>query len=460
MGFSGEQALSLLDNLADGLLVQTVPTGEVAHVNAGFLGLLACDRTLLEGRPDGWIEHIYPEDQSPVRRWWQELLVHPTATERTYRILQPGRKLCWVQCRSLPLKTQPSQPPYLATLHVDVTTQQPVLASSSSQEETLQNLFSPFLIGIGCCDAVGRLVWVNEAFEALLDYAPGALLGHRLKDLIALSAPGTGAWGWGTSPRPWSNELELLTGSGQRRQVLVTVAPLGFQFHPKATCICLVQDINQYKQTEHWAQPALPGTEVLIAEIHHRVKNNLQIISSLLELQANRTQDLYTRAILFSSQDRVLAMSLIHETLYQGNNIARINFADYIRHLVGSLSRAYIPDQGIDFNLSLDTTATLSTDLAVPLGLILHELVTNALNHGRFSSARRGAIVVELKALENSQYEVSVQQTSSCLPDGFAMDNPSSMGLQIVKLLTLKIGAQLTVEPNPPTFKVVFSTNE
>jgi len=460
MGINGNQALNMLDSLVNGVLVQTIPTGSLVHVNQSFLELLGCDRLCFNHHPDGWIDHIHRDDQDSMRQWWKRLLANPISAEQTYRVFLTEHSLRWVQCRTMPLDAAQGRQPCLATVHIDVTGQCQGFSSGILQCETLQSFLGAFSIGIGCCGADGHLTWVNTAFESLLDYGPGTLLGRSLQALIAPNSRSTLTSDWpGLTRQPWSQEVQLLTRYNQGRWMLVTVAPLEPQVPGSGAAVCMIQDITHYKQAEDQLRTSLRSTEVLIAEIHHRVKNNLQIISSLLELQANRIQDPHTQAILLSSQDRVLAMSLIHETLYQSDDMAQINFAAYVQQLVGGLSRAYRGNQAIEFQLHLEGTTTISTNLAVPLGLMLNELVTNALKHS-LSSSPHGTLLVNLRGLSDHRFEVAVQQTAGQLPDGFSLDHPSSMGLQIVKLLALKIGADLTVQHQPTTFTIVFSTQE
>jgi PAS domain S-box-containing protein len=456
MTFQSAQALSILDSLSDGLLVQTVPTGGVVHVNPGFLNLLVCDRDRLNQHPDGWMEHIYLDDQPSIRQWWQQLITHPITAEQTYRILSPSGQLRWIQCRSVKVQPSPEASPCLATLHVDVTQQQRPPQIQPSPCDVLQTVMGQFLMGVACCLAGGQIVWSNDAFCQILGHPPGALTHKRLQDLITPASPTLTLGGWPSPPVPQSQELELINRSGQIRWILTTIVPLAAEEQPSGSFLCLIQDITQYKQAETELRASLKETEVLVAEIHHRVKNNLQIISSLLELQATRTQDANAKSILLSSQDRVLAMSLIHETLYQSNNLTQIDFAVYIRQLVGGLSRAYLDHRSVNFTLNLDTSLIISTNLAVPLGLILNELVTNALKHS-FSKAPQGTLIIDLQALASGDLQLTVREPNGCLPEDFSMHHSSSMGLQIVTLLTQKIQAQLAVNHQPTTFQIVFA---
>ncbi len=458
MTFQSAQALSILDSLSDGLLVQTVPTGGVVHVNPGFLELLVCDRTLLAQRPDGWIERIYPDDQPQMRQWWQRLMAHPAPAEHTYRVLQPTGQLRWIQCRSMQVQASPGATLCVATLHVDVTQQRQEAAAQLLSDGRLQTIFGPFLIGAIGCDARGRILWCNDAFCQMLDYPPGSLTHQCLQDLIAPFCRQRDFTTWLDNPCPWSQELEFVSGLGQLHWMLTTIAPLQSRYQQNGAFFCMIQDITRYKQADTELRASLKETEVLIAEIHHRVKNNLQIISSLLELQANRTRDTNAKRILLSSQDRVLAMSLIHETLYQSDNLAQIDFALYVRRLVAGVSRAYGANPLVDFTLNLDPAVVISTNLAVPLGLILNELVTNALKHS-FTGSCRGGVMIDLQSLTQRRFQLSVSQPAGRLPDDFSMEHTSSMGLQIVTLLTQNIGATLSVQHQPTAFQVVFYTN-
>jgi two-component system, chemotaxis family, CheB/CheR fusion protein len=218
-----------------------------------------------------------------------------------------------------------------------------------------------------------------------------------------------------------------------------------------------IEDITARRQAEAQIQNSLTEKDVLLREIHHRVKNNLQIVSSLLSLQSNRASDPQASAILQDSQNRVGAMAAIHDILYQSPNLADLNFAEYITTLVGNLFTSYSVDlASISLHVDVQSAATFSIDRAVLCGLIVNELVTNAIEHG-FGDDRHGEITIALAANERNLLTLSVANNGRSLPPDFDLRNVRSMGLNLVMSLVKQIEGDLTVETGDLTvFKVTF----
>src|SRR5438105_6864032 len=198
------------------------------------------------------------------------------------------------------------------------------------------------------------------------------------------------------------------------------------------------------KCAEQAIRESLREKEALLKEIHHRVKNNLKIISSLLAMQSDSVADESMRALLQESQNRVRAMAMIHEKLYQSSNLARIHFGDYVSSLTGFLFRSYSNTAGrVALKLTVDEVH-LNIDSAVPCGLILNELVSNSLKHA-FKDGRSGELRVELRA-EPEGYKLTVADNGSGLPSDFDLTRIKSLGLQLVETLSRQIKGRLTVE--------------
>jgi signal transduction histidine kinase len=202
-------------------------------------------------------------------------------------------------------------------------------------------------------------------------------------------------------------------------------------------------------------QASLHEKEVLLREIHHRVKNNLQVIGSLLHLQSDQLKDPEGLALFEDMQNRIRSMALIHESLYQTGDLARFNFAGYIESLSTHLVQSYQAETShIRLYTALDKLA-FDVDTAIPCGMLLNELLTNALKYA-FPDGRAGDIHIVLRA-EAGQVTLSVRDTGIGLPESLDFRNTESLGLQLVCMLTEQLGGTMTLTRERGTaFTVTF----
>jgi two-component sensor histidine kinase/CheY-like chemotaxis protein len=189
---------------------------------------------------------------------------------------------------------------------------------------------------------------------------------------------------------------------------------------------------------------SLHEKEVLLREIHHRVKNNLQVISSLLNLQSKYVKDEKALEMFKECQGRVRSMALIHQRLCQSKNLAQINFARHVQDLAASLFRSYgIGPQAVHLTVEVDDVV-LGIDTIIPCTLIIHELVTNALKYA-FAGGRTGEIGIELRAEADNRFRLVVRDNGVGLPRDFDYRTADSLGLQIVVALTEQLDGSLEV---------------
>ena len=195
-------------------------------------------------------------------------------------------------------------------------------------------------------------------------------------------------------------------------------------------------------------QRSLAEKEVLLREVHHRVKNNLQVISSLFNLQSRDLTDPATLAVFRESQHRIRAMAMIHEHLYRSTDLASVDLAQYVRSLGGALEAAYRsrPDQ-VKLVFALESV-TLAIDQAVPCGLVLNELIANAFEHG-FPGDREGSVTLHLRR-ERGDVVLVVADDGVGLPPGADVRAQPSLGLRLVTtLVEHQLGGEVTVESGP-----------
>jgi two-component sensor histidine kinase len=201
----------------------------------------------------------------------------------------------------------------------------------------------------------------------------------------------------------------------------------------------------------------LEEKEALLKEVHHRVKNNLQLISSLLNLQAANVTDPAVAELFSDSRNRVRSMALVHENLYRAGNFARIPMATHIERLCGHLARAYdLHRQRVELEIAVDEIE-LDMNTATSCGLIINELVSNALKHA--FAGRGGHLRVSLQRDGDSRYVLRVADDGVGIDRDVAVENAGSLGLQLVGDLTQQIRGSLSVEAGRGTcFTVTFNT--
>ncbi len=221
----------------------------------------------------------------------------------------------------------------------------------------------------------------------------------------------------------------------------------------------ILRDITDRKAAEEKIKASLREKEVLLKEIHHRVKNNLQVVSSLLNLQARGIGDEETRRFFKESQHRVHSMALIHEQLYESEDLSRIDFPSYIGQLVAYLFRAY----GVSLSrVGLKTrieNLNFEVDVAVPCGLIINELVSNSLKYG-FPEGRQGEIRIDFQQGPKDQITLAVGDNGVGFPPGVNLLNTRTLGLRLVRSLAQQLGGHAELKSRSGTqVKIQFSSS-
>ena len=215
----------------------------------------------------------------------------------------------------------------------------------------------------------------------------------------------------------------------------------------------IIIDITEQRRAQQALQNSVTEKEVMLQEIHHRVKNNLQIVSSLLSLQSTSINDPADLTLFQESVDRIRSMALIHDRLYKSRDLVGIEFREYIESLVMSLFHSY-GRYGISYNADVQDVR-FAIDTAIPFGLIINELVTNALKHA-FPDGRKGTITVSLAARPTGGVALSVADDGIGLPPGIDVMKTTSLGLQLVKILTDQLTGTLEISrEHGTTFSVM-----
>jgi PAS domain S-box-containing protein len=308
-----------------------------------------------------------------------------------------------------------------------------------------------------------RFIQVNPAHSQLLGYTISELasltledISHPddlLQDLDCLQQFELGHFD------SFRMEKRFIKKNGDLIQTNITVSILPDQDGRPKFSLAMIEDITERRQAEDKIKTSLLEKETLLKEIHHRVKNNLQIISSLLRLQSRQIRDHEDLDILKESQNRVQAMALIHEKLYQSSSLAKIDCQEYITTLVQELFRSYNAHrQKIDFRVKVNQSS-LAIALATPFGLIINELVSNSLKYA-FTETVGGQIFIGLQEPNQGQFNLIISDNGKGLPKSLDFRNTKTLGFQLVRRLTKQLNGTIELDRSQGTeFKIVFTTD-
>ena len=244
---------------------------------------------------------------------------------------------------------------------------------------------------------------------------------------------------------------------GQEFPVSLTISPIKDATGKIIGASKSVRDISDKKRAEEQIQASLREKEVLLREIHHRVKNNLQVIYSLLRLQSKLVTDPKASALFKDSQARVKAMALVHETLWQSKNLSRIDMSEYSRTLTRRLFESYgISSDTLGLNLNI-APVSFSMETAVSCGQLINELVSNCLKHA-FPNGRTGDVTVELLSNGNDTYLLTVSDNGVGLPPDFEVGKAESLGWQLVPMLVEQLNGTFELQESAgTTVRLTFS---
>ncbi len=253
-----------------------------------------------------------------------------------------------------------------------------------------------------------------------------------------------------SEPRHWrSFEVELLKQLATHMAIAIQQSELYQQ---------LQNELAERKKAEAQLKISLREKESLLKEIHHRVKNNLQVISSVLRLQSDYVKDEQVLQLFKDSQNRIRSMALIHEKLYQSSDLSRINLSEYLTELTGNLMRSYTSG-AVPIRLRITSgDVWLNIDTAIPCGLIINELVSNSLKHAFPRPQETNEIEIEIQQTDAKQLTLTVRDNGIGFPKRLDFRNTESLGLELVCIFTEQLGGRIELDrSNGTAFTLTFS---
>ena len=330
------------------------------------------------------------------------------------------------------------------------------LARSEARYRELVANLSDMVVEIGLD---GTIAYASPQVERIFGFRPEELVGKSMGDFIHPDYAGNGLVAMTEIARDGlAMDFEFKTLHKDGRYIDASISGRLVDASGTPKIVGIVKDITGRKQDEARLRAALREKEVLLKEVHHRVKNNLQVIISLLSIQSRQVKDRAVLDVLRDSESRIRSIALIHEKLCKSQDVAMVDFAGYVQNLVPELFKAYALEKGAPALDMRVQDLRLGIDIAVPCGLIINELVTNCLKHA-FPSGRNGTITVDFHGNGNGRAALMVGDDGIGMPPGIDLHDTQSIGLGMVKALCEQLEGTLEMERGRGTaITVSFST--
>jgi PAS domain S-box-containing protein len=367
----------------------------------------------------------------------------------------------WVSLVVTPVRDESGTIRYLASTVEDITERRRGEQELQESRQRLDGIVGSAMDAIVTVDEAYRIVLANPAAERMFGYPPSDLLGRALDLLVPPQfreghSAQVAQFGEGGVTSRRVAESRPVFGLRRNGEIfpleasISTDRSIGRRFYT-----AILRDVTERRRADEALRASVKEKQALLKEVHHRVRNNLQVISSFLSLESNRIDHHGTRAVLKDMQNRIMSMAVLHETLYRSQTFARVDMAEYLRKLTNQLTRSLLSRRsGITVHLGLEAVS-LELDQSIPCGLILNELVSNALKHA-FPESRSGGVWVDLQQAQEGRCRLRVRDDGVGLPTDFETRRGGSLGLQVVADLARQLNGSLTIGPGS-VFDVVFT---
>ncbi len=439
-----------------------IQDSKIVYTNKSFSRISGYSiEELLSFTPNETVNLVHPDDQKMIwgnlRKRMDGLDIPPHYQFRG--ISKDGiTKILDLYASDTEFKGKPAIQGFILDITDRVEAQNRINKRTKFIETILNNL--PLGIAVNEINS-GKSTFINKEFQEISGWTKKEIPNLRKLFKKALNNPGQGK---NISNKIRSDikekkpenlfwdSIELESKTGDKKYLSAKTIPL----YDQNLIILTVQDITERITADKQIQHSLKEKEILLREVHHRVKNNLQTISSLLDLQAESIKDSAALEAFRSSQSRIRSMALIHERLYKSENLSRIKAQEYINNLIDYLEATYDSQAG---NIKLKTNVQnilLNLDTAIPCGLIINELVSNSMKYA-FPGEQAGTIEVSLLVSSADSISLSVKDDGIGIPADLTIENSPSLGLQLVYLLAKQInGTLITERENGTRVELVF----
>ncbi len=419
-------------------------TGRYVYVNRPWEGALGRNASNALGKAT---QDVWPLESALLLRETDEaVLASDESMEFVRSLTDPAGKIIHLWVCKFPVRDAYGNK-YVGGVALDITKQKNDEKALKESEEKFRLLVETMNDGVGITDADGIVTYINDRVTEITGFSRNEIMGRKITDFVDSVTREKFAEQFAQRKEGRSGiyEVVFVCKDGQPIPLILSSKPLFGEDGTFRGALAVATNIGEFKQTQERLLASLKEKDVLLQEVHHRVKNNLQLMLSLLRMQSRRIEEPRILEVLRDAENRVFSISLVHEKLYLSPTLSTIQMGPYVKALTSHVVQAY---QGASSQIAVVVhvdEVTFSLDTAIPLGMILTELVSNVLRHA-FPPGTKGQLRVALRAKNDDMYELSVADTgvgSDVQRDACARE---SLGLDLVRTFTAQLEGNVEIE--------------
>ncbi|MFC1769858.1 PAS domain S-box protein [Nitrospirota bacterium] len=405
-------------------------------------------------------QFIHPDDAEVTTSWFNEMISkkEPRGAIENRQVSKDGivHHVLW---NSTFHYDEEGNITFIDSISRDITERKQAEAKVRESEEKYRTLFNSHQIGVAILGINGRIVDVNSAFCEMLGYSEEEIKLKSFSDITHVDGLDENIRLYGElvegKRKSYTMEKKYVHKQGHIIWGSLSVFGIFDQAGKYVYCLALIRDISTNKEYEVNIETALKEKEVLLKEVHHRVKNNMSVISSLLNMQSTYVKDPEDLEMFRESQGRIKAMALVHEKLYKTESFALINLPEYLTSLAQSIKATFKGDTVIDLRYDI-ANVNLDIDILIPCGLIINELLTNSFKHA-FNGTDKPVIDIRLELIDDKDIKLSIADNGAGLPADFDIDQSTGLGLMLIVSLCTQIKGTLQYKSdNGTVFTLTF----
>ena len=447
-----DEVLKSLINLSTDIITVLTPDGTILYESNSIIELLGYTNNELVGQ--NAFSFIHKDDLNRVYNDFINGLQSPgKSIISTYRFRKADGSYIYLESAGAKYKSDGTK--NLVIISRDMT-------SRIESERNLKRLTAAVEQSsntIVITDINGRIEYVNKKFADLTGYNRDEAIGGDPSLLKSGSTSGEqykDLWTTILTGKVWQGEIKNRKKSGELYWERIKITPVVDENDYITNFIAIKDDITVEKNIAERLEHSLKEKEIIIKEVHHRVKNNLQLVISLLNLQSTAVDDLKLKNQLTISQNRVRSMALIHQHLYRSTDLTKIDMEDYLLGLSSQLLSSY-SEQKDHVKISVNAKdVDFSIETAVPFGLLVNEITTNSLKHG-FLGRKKGKIEINLKRTGNEEYELNYFDDGIGIPMNIVNGHVVSFGMHLIEMLVNQLEGTIELLPSAGTnYKINF----